>query len=119
MQEWVKHEEAKRWCSVLRRDHSAILTRCRGSLDECEPHTITERPAVADRCVACQRAFAAAELEAHVAAEKLPETTETITFPQPLASTDSPKIRAAMATMRDRTARDYIENRDYVPGEDW
>jgi hypothetical protein len=115
MHEWVKHEEATRWCSVLRRDHSAILTRCRGSLDECEPHTITERPAVADRCVACQRAFAAAELEVLAAAGDTHAAAELI------ATAEDRAVKAAVAALRDRDARrrNYIEGTDYVPGEDW
>lgn len=104
MSEWVKHEEATRWCSVLRRERSAILTRCRGSLDECEPHAIAERPAVAERCVACQRAYAAAELDTLAAGDK-----------------EDRAVRSALATLHDRDVRrcDYIEGTDYIPGEDW
>ena len=109
MAEWVKHEMATRWCAVLRRDHKAIRTRCRGSLDECDPHAIAGHPAVADRCVFCQRAHATAELEALAFAD------DKRTAAPPLSD------RAPPPTLRDRDARrrDYIENTDYVPGEDW
>lgn len=132
MSEWIKHEAATRWCSVLRRDRGAMLTRCRGSLDACEPHEISERPLVAERCVCCQAAYAAAELDAlaadcgdkscaHTITVGLREvaTAQAITFSSPYQR--SPMLEAAMAELRDRYARrrGYIANRDYVPGEDW
>jgi hypothetical protein len=107
MPEWVRHEVATRWCSVLRRDRGAIRTRCRGSLDECEPHAIADRPAVADRCVPCQIAYVAAELDALAAGDA--------------RQTEDRVDRAALATLRDQGPRryGYIANADYVPGEDW
>ena len=116
MSEWIKPESeaATRWCSVLRRERSAVLTRCRGSLDECEPHAFTERPPVELRCVACQAAYAAAELD-KLAAD-CGDASQTHAVEVGLR-----EIAAAEAKVSDRYARrrGYIENRDYVPGEEW
>lgn len=63
--DWVKHDEARLWCSVLPVDSKtgSIHTRCRGRFSKSEPHAFKVRPLVADRCPFCQSSYAASQLD--------------------------------------------------------
>lgn len=63
--DWVKHDEARLWCSVLpvKVETGSVHTRCRGRFSKSEPHAFRVRPPVAERCPFCQSSYAASQLD--------------------------------------------------------
>lgn len=61
---WGRYHAATLWCSILEISGGSVLTRCRGRWSVQEAYATADRPTVSDRCVACQGAYAAAQLDA-------------------------------------------------------
>ena len=54
---WARHEGATKWCLVERYEPGHLKTACRGGWSTSDVWESESRPAIADRCAACQRAF--------------------------------------------------------------
>ena len=61
--EWARHAPAVKWCSILAVAGGSVQTRCYGRWEACDDYETAERPLVSDRCISCQAAYAAHELD--------------------------------------------------------
>ena len=60
---WARSSDDALWCAVLRETDAIIRVRCMTMLDARSAERASSTPRVADRCVPCQSAYAAAQLD--------------------------------------------------------